>query len=178
MNKQINIRSLIVSMSILLLLMLTMVVLGQDVEPVEPFALSSEPVILEFSTGATGPPTVKPLTDGRITFRISVAGEVTGTINGEITGQVSEVHANPGFHPVTVMFTIETEQGTVEGFYIGNLYLAEGSDRSSINASGKILSVSGAYADLYLADVFVTSGVQYVDGRSVGESGTMTIISQ
>jgi hypothetical protein len=76
---------------------------------------------------------------------------------------------------VTVLFTIETEQGMIQGYYAGSLYLAEGSDSASINAAGQILSVSGTYADLYLADVFVNSAVQFVDGRSVGESGTMTI---
>lgn len=84
----------------------------------------------------------------------------------------------PPLHPVTVMFTIETEDGTLEGFYAGSLYLAEGSDQASIHASGMLLSVSGAYADLYLAEVFVSSTVQFVDGRSVGESGTMTITAR
>lgn len=46
------------------------VALAQDVVPVEPLDLSSEPVVLEFSSGAAGPPTVEPLTDGRMTFRI------------------------------------------------------------------------------------------------------------
>lgn len=41
-----------------------------------------------------------------------------------------------------------------------------------------ILLVSGAYADLYLADVYVSSTVQFADGRSVGESGTMTITAR
>ena len=38
-------------------------------------------------------------------------------------------------------------------------------------------SLSGLIG-LYLADVFVTSQVQFVDGRSVGESGTMTIAAR
>ncbi len=153
------------------------VALAQDMSPVEPLDLSSEPVVLEFSSGAAGPPTVEPLTDGRMTFRIQAAGEVSGALEGSLSVLVSEVTAmpSPPLHPVTVMFTIETEEGTLEGFYAGSLYLAEGSDQAAIHASGLILSVSGAYADLYLADVFVTSAVQFVDGRSVGESGTMTI---
>lgn len=153
------------------------VALAQDVVPVEPLDLSSEPVVLEFSSGAAGPPTVEPLTDGRMTFRIQAAGEVSGALEGSLSALVSEVTAmpSPPLHPVTVMFTLETKDGTLEGFYAGSLYLAEGSDQAVIHASGMILSVSGAYANLYLADVFVTSTVQFVDGRSVGESGTMTI---
>ena len=73
------------------------------------------------------------------------------------------------------MFTIETDLGTLEGYYAGSFYLSEAGDGADIDAYGQILSVSGAYADLYLAEVFVTSQVQFVDGRSVGESGTMTI---
>ena len=148
------------------------------VEPLEPLELSGEPIVLQFSSGAAGPPTVEPLTDGRMTFRIQAAGEVSGAFAGSISAFVSEVTAmpSPPLHPVTVSFTIETEDGTLEGYYAGSLYLAEGSDQAAIQASGLILSVSGAYADLYLADVSVSSTVQFVDGRSVGESGTMTII--
>jgi hypothetical protein len=153
------------------------VALAQDMSPVEPLHLSSEPVVLEFSSGAAGPPTVEPLADGRMTFRIQGAGEVSGAFAGSISVLVSEVTAmpSPPLHPVTIMFTIETQDGTLEGFYVGHLYLAEGSDQAVIRGSGSILSVSGAYADLYLADVAVSSTVQFVDGRSVGESGTMTI---
>ncbi len=155
----------------------TSISLAQDIEPVEPLNLSDQPVVLEFSTGAAGPPTIEPLTDGRMAFRIMAAGDISGAFEGSISANVSEVTAmpSPPLHPVTVMFTIETEQGMIQGYYSGSLYLAEGSDSASINAAGQILSVSGTYADLYLADVFVNSAVQFVDGRSVGESGTMTI---
>lgn len=152
---------------------------AQDVQPLEPLALSGAPVMLDFNTGAAGPPTVEPLTDGRVTFRIAVAGEVSGDIVGGISGRVSEAYpATQAFHFSTVMFVIETEQGVIEGYYAGSFHLQEGASSADIIASGKILSVSGAYADLYLADVFVTSQVQFVDGRSVGESGTMTIAAR
>lgn len=156
------------------------VALAQDMTPVEPLDLSSQPVVLEYSLGAAGPPTIEPLTDGRMTFRIQAVGEVSGAFEGDISALVSEVTAmpSPPLHPVTVMFTLETEDGTLAGFYAGSLYLAEGSDQAAIHGYGRILSVSGAYADLYLADVFVTSAVQFVDGRSVGESGTMTITAR
>ncbi len=156
---------------------LTSLSLAQDLIPVEPLSLSAQPVVLEFSTGAAGPPVIEPLTDGRMAFRIMAAGEISGAFEGSISASVSEVTAmpSPPLHPVTVMFTIETEQGMIQGYYAGSLYLAEGSDNASIHAAGQILSVSGTYADLYLADVFVNSAVQFVDGRSVGESGTMTI---
>lgn len=143
----------------------------------EPLNLSDQPVVLEFNTGAAGPPTIEPLTDGRMAFRIMAAGEIRGAFEGSISASVSEVTAmpSPPLHPVTVMFTIETEQGMIQGYYVGSLHLPDGADKADIHASGQIVSVSGAYADLYLADVYVSSQVQFVEGRSVGESGTMTI---
>ena len=151
--------------------------LAQEETMIDPLDLSSEPLILEFSNSATGPPMIEPLSDGRMTFRITGAGPVTGSIQGTFTGRITEVTSNPSppYHPVTVLFTVETEQGVIEGFYAGSFHLPDGADHSDVNATGQILSVSGAYADLYLADVYVTSQVQFVDGRSVGESGTMTI---
>jgi hypothetical protein len=162
------------------LLGLSGAVAAQDVQPVEPLALASEPVMLEFSVGAAGPPTIEPLTDGRMTFRIQAAGEVTGALDGSISAKVSEVTPapSPAYHSVTIIFTIETEQGQIEGYYAGSFHQPEGSDQAEITAVGKILSVSGAYADLYLADVYVSSEVQFVDGRSVGESGTMLIAAR
>lgn len=169
------------------LLIVSVIVVGafgiinaQEEAMIEPLALAGEPVVLSFSLSAAGPPTIEPLTDGRMTFRILAAGEVSGAVAGSISARVSEVTAMPPppFHPVTVMFTIETEAGQIEGFYAGSLHRPEGADQADITASGTILSVSGAYADLYLADVTVSSQVQFVDGRSVGESGTLTIAAR
>lgn len=153
---------------------------AQEGDMIEPLGLSGEPIILEFSTGAAGPPIIEPLADGRMVFRIMAAGEINGAFVGSIAARVSEVTPNPPppFHPVTVMFTIETEQGQVEGYYAGSLHRPEGADYADITASGLILSVSGVYADLYLADVSVSSQVQFVEGRSVGESGTITIAAR
>lgn len=169
-----------VLVAILVIVSALSIVIAQEIAPIEPLAMSTEPVVVDFSVGAAGPPTIEPLTDGRITFRIPAAGEVSGALAGSITASISEVTAmpSPPLHPVTVMFTIETEQGTIQGFYAGGLHLPEGEDSASIHASGLILSVSGAYADLYLADVYVSSSVQFVDGRSTGESGTMTLIAR
>jgi len=155
-------------------------VLAQDIDTIEPLDLSAGPVALEFSLSAAGPPTIELLTDGRMTFRIMAVGQVSGSLEGNLMAKVSEVTAmpSPPLHPVTVMFTIETELGTLEGYYAGSLHLADGSEQAVVNASGLILSVSGAYADLYLADVYVSSTVQFVDGRSVGESGILTIAAR
>ena len=150
---------------------------AQEGTMIEPLALSGAPVVLEFGTSAAGPPTIEPLTDGRMAFRIMGAGEVSGGLQGSISAKISEVTPmpSPSYHSVSVIFTIETEQGVIEGYYAGSFHRSDAGDQATINATGHILSVSGAYADLYLADVYVTSTVQFVDGRSTGESGTMTI---
>ncbi len=139
--------------------------------------LTSAPVVLEFSTGPAGPPMIEIVTDGRMTFRIDVAGPVSGSFAGTLRGTVSEMTANPSpaYHQVTVMFTVETELGSFDGYYAGSFHRPDGADQAQIAAAGKILSVSGAYADLYMADVYVNSAVSYVDGRSTGEAGTMLI---
>lgn len=158
------------------------VAMAQDDAMIEPIDFSSAPVVLEYTTAGSGPPaiTIEPLTDGRMAFRVDGSGTVSGAFEGTITFRVSEVTPNPSppFHPIAVMFTIETEDGVIEGYYVGSFHLPEGADQSNVNASGQILSVSGAYADLYLADVFVTGTVQFVDGRSVGDSGTITIAAR
>jgi hypothetical protein len=163
-----------------LLFGVTAIALAQDTAPIAPLVLSASPVVLEYTLGAAGPPTIEPLTDSRMTFRIQAAGEVSGDVEGSLSAAVSEVTAmpSPALHPVTVSFTIETEHGMLSGFYAGSLYLPDGADAASIDAAGLILSVSGAYADLYLAEVYVDSSVQFVDGRSVGESGAMTIVAR
>lgn len=175
MKKQHLVQTLVILLVIMAGVLGTVV--AQEGGMVEPLNLSGEPVVLEYSAGAAGPPTIEPLTDGRMTFRIMAAGEVSGTFQGRISAKISEVTPmpSPPFHSVSVMFTIETDEGVIEGYYAGSFHLPAGSDQAVINAYGRILSVSGAYADLYLAEVFVTSTVQFVDGRSVGESGTMTI---
>ena len=144
---------------------------------IEPISLADKPVIVEFSTSAAGPPIIEPLADGRMTFRITSAGPATGDIEGDLTARITEVTSNPSpsYHPVSIIFTIENEQGVIEGFYTGSFHLADDGSYSDINATGHILSVSGAYADLYLADVIIQSTVQFTDGRATGENGTITI---
>ncbi len=152
-------------------------VAAQDFPMVDALDLKNAPVVLEFSTGPAGPPTIEIVTDGRMTFRIDTVGPVSGAFEGTITGTVSEMTANPSpaYHQVTIMFTVETELGSFDGYYAGSFHRPEGADHAQIAAVGKILSVSGAYADLYMADVYVDSAVSYVDGRSTGEAGTMLI---
>jgi hypothetical protein len=72
---------------------------------------------------------------------------------------------------LAVTFTIETDVGRIEGYYVGSLYLAAGSRVLTSNGSGQILSVTGVYADLFLAEVFVTGQIT----PDTGSSETMII---
>ncbi len=142
---------------------------AQEGTMIEPLALSGAPVVLEFGTSAAGlRPSSRRLPHG---LRRRKSGR---------SWQISEVTPmpSPSYHSVSVIFTIETEQGVIEGYYAGSFHRSDAGDQATINATGHILSVSGAYADLYFADVYVTSTVQFVDGRSTGESGTMTIAAR
>jgi hypothetical protein len=166
---------------ILTLLLVIGSVSAQDQEMTEPLDLSGQPIVLEFSVGPTGPPTIEPLADGRVLFKINPAGPVTGDLVGTMSSAVTEVnpHPSPIFQPISITFTIETDQGSLDGYYAGTIFVVQGAELvAHINGHGRILSVDAAYADLFLADVFVTSQVQFSNGQGTGESGTMTITAR
>jgi hypothetical protein len=70
-----------------------------------------------------------------------------------------------------VTFTIETADGRIEGYYVGSLYLPEGASDLVSNGSGQILSVTGVYADLFLAEVFLNGQIH----GGTGSTETMII---
>jgi hypothetical protein len=144
---------------------------------IEPLDLANQLLVLEFSTTPTGPPDLEPLSPNRQVFKISARGPVAGALVGEMSASVTEVHTvpPPAHQGIAITFTLETEQGTIEGYYSGSIHLEEGGRKLLINGYGHILSVTGAYAELFLAEVFVSSEVPRVDGRGLGEKGRMTI---
>ena len=154
---------------------------GQDQEITEALDLANAPLVVEFNTAAAGPPIFELLTDDRAVFKINAQGTVSGDLDGTMSATITQLNnlVEPGFDPISIPFTIETDQGTIEGYYAGTFYhSSEDAEFAEVSGHGYILSVSGAYADLFLADVFVTSQVQMVDDMGVGESGTMTITSR
>lgn len=162
---------------VLVLFAMMMTVNAQEQEMTQPLDLSSEHIVLDFSAQAAGPPTIEPLADGRILFKINGEGPVSGSLEGTMRSAITEVnpHQSPVQQSVSISFTIETEQGVLEGYYAGAIHHPIDGELAYINAHGFILSVTGAYADLFMADVYVTSEVLFVDGRSTGETGTITI---
>lgn len=143
----------------------------------EPLDLSNQLLILEFNTTPTGHPDLEPVSQNRQVFKVNATGPVKGDLVGKLNASVTEVHAvpPPPHHGIAITFNLETEQGTIEGYYSGSIHIVEGGQRALINGYGQILSVTGAYADLFLAEVFVSSEVPRVDGRATGAKGRMTI---
>lgn len=151
-------------------------VLAQDGEVVEPLELS-QPLIVNYNLAPAGPPVIESLSDGRRIFRLDAAGQVSGALEGTISGTVTQAQT-PGYEPITNTFVIETEDGRVEGYLTGTYHpqLDDNLDGiSELVLHGQVLSVTGKYADLFLAQVFVRSEVNVSGGMGTEEVGEMTI---
>lgn len=164
----------------LLLIPVVAIVSAQD-GPLYPTQLA-----LQIDASPTGPPLIESLTDGEVIFHIDVAGTAAGDLAGSFVQDITQVdpcptcYAPDQLQPITAFFTIETDEGKIEGYYVGSFYATEGTFPDYIiQVHGQILSVSAVYADLYLADVYYNANVDFeeVEGETVplGDSGTMII---
>jgi hypothetical protein len=164
---------------ILALLALTGSVTAQAQDVTEALELSGRPIVLETSLSIPGPPTVEPLADGRVLFKINAEGPVSGDLEGVIRLSVTQTNLASSMEAMSAMFTIETDQGTLEGYYVGVVYPGEHGGTIRGIGHGQILSVSRVYADLFLADVYDMGQVQLgEDGIALGSSSTMTITAR
>lgn len=113
----------------------------------------------------------------RQVLKITAEGSVSGDMAGHITTSIVEVHSipAPAHQGIAITFTITTEAGSIDGFYAGSIHVAADQDKLTIHGYGKILSVTAAYADLFLAEVFVSSEVPRIEGLPQGENGRMTL---
>jgi len=132
---------------------------------------------IEYTTKADGPPRIEPISGSRNVLRAHAKGPVRGAFVGTLSESVTEVHSVPPplLQGIAITFTVETSEGSFTGYYTGSIQLADAGEKYLIIASGKIISVTGAFAELFLADVIVNSEVPRVEGRPVGENGTLTI---
>ena len=141
---------------------------------------------LQFSAVLTEPPTLEDTGDGRVVFKVNPVGTVTGDLEGTFSQrviQVEPVDALPAINllqETAAFFTIETDEGVIEGYYSGPFYFPEDTFPDAVvRQHGQVLSVTAAYADLYLADVFYDGLVdlEEVEGNLVplGDSGTLVI---
>jgi hypothetical protein len=105
--------------------------------------------------GAAGPPSVVLLGDGTLIFKITVfenvSGDVTGTLTERIT-QVYPVSEENGLLPITTSWKLVTADGTIGGYYSGLFQHTQNGDHM-ISQQGEVLSVTGAYVNLYQARV-------------------------
>ena len=144
------------------LLMLTTPVFAQESGTTDPLPLSEHLIVLEFNTQNASKPNFEMLTDGRAIFTITASGPVAGDLGGTVTLNISQIVNIPELplDSLAVTFTIETADGRIEG----------ASDLVS-NGSGQILSVTGVYADLFLAEVFLNGQIH----GGTGSTETMII---
>ena len=141
---------------------------------------------MQFSAAPTEPPTVEEA-EGTFVFKLSAVGEMTGDMEGTFTQHITQVHPDVlnasvlnRLLYITTFFTIETADGTIEGYYAGPFYFPEATlPDATVRQRGQVLSVTAAYADLFMADVFYDGIVDFeeVEGNMIGvsDSGTLTI---
>lgn len=147
---------------------------------IEPISFASQTLTLAFSTTPDEGVFSEPLSGSRQVFIVNASGKVSGEISGEISQQVTEVHRvpAPNHQGIAISFQVTSGLGSIKGYYTGSITMAEEKTHWQVHGRGQLLSVSGAYAELFLAEVFISSQVPIVDGRAAGENGTMTIAPQ
>ena len=142
---------------------------------------------LKFSAAPTEPPSIEPAGDTAV-FRINPVGTVTGDLEGSFSQRITSVDSlamsppNPVnyLEDIATFFTIETDDGTIEGFYYGASSFPEATYPDSIvKQHGLVIAVTAAYANLYLADVYYDGVINFeeVNGimAGIGDSGTLII---
>ena len=118
-------------------------------------AQANKPLKLDFVAAGGGPPSVVVLGDGTVIFKITAIESVSGGLTGTLTESITQVYPlsdEEGLLPVTTSWTLQTSDGTIQGYYSGTFrHMQDGTHL--IVQQGEILSVTGAYADLYQATV-------------------------
>lgn len=150
---------------------------AQEGEVIEPLDLN-QPLVLDYNLVPAGPPTFENLTDGRRVFRLDAAGSASRDLEGTINGAITQAQI-PGYEQITNTFSIETDEGSIKGYLVGTYHpvLDDNLDgTSTVRMHGQILSVTGVYADLFLAEVHTRSEVSISGGIGSEEIGTMTIM--
>jgi hypothetical protein len=137
-------------------------------------AQDNQSLKLDFVGVGGGPPDVVVLSDGTVIFKLTAIEAVTGDLTGTLTEKVTQVYPvseEDGILPITTSWSLQTASGTIEGCYTGTfIHMRDGSHM--ITQHGEVLSVTGAYAELYQATVLF-QGVLLSDHMTI--SGTITI---
>jgi len=154
----------------------------------QPPALPVKVLTLRFTAAPAEPPTIEPAGD-TVVFKVNAVGKVTGDLDGTLSERVTQI-AGGGVNypiapvnkvePITTFFTIKTSTGTIEGYFWGTFYYpAQGYPDATVRQHGQVLSVTPAYANLYLAEVYYDGVVDFeIKGDTqipLGDSGTLVI---
>lgn len=135
------------------------------------------PLTIQFSTAPQAEPVIEQFRN-QIIFKIESSGDATGDLEGKLVQRITQVASlpEPPLEPITTFFSIETDKGTIEGYYSGYFYVPGTDQDAQVQQHGQVLSVTGQYAHLYLADVYFNSVVNIENGAGVGDTGSMTIV--
>lgn len=156
-----------------LLFFLTVLVAGLPATRVS--ARGDRPVNLQFvAAGVAGPPNVEVLGDGTLIFKVTVFESISGDLTGTLTEKVTQVYPlseENGLLPITTSWELVTADGTIEGYYSGQFQHMHDGDHN-ITQHGEVLSVTGAFVNLYQARVSYQAVLQ---ADHMTASGTMTI---
>jgi hypothetical protein len=114
----------------------------------------------------------------QIVFNITTSGDLTGDLSGTLTQHITQVvpDPEPALEPITALFTIETSKGKIEGYLSGSFYTPQPGDNATMMQHGQIISVTGDYANLYLADVYLDCVVTMENGIGVAAEGNISIV--
>lgn len=115
----------------------------------------TRPLNLTFVSAGGGPPDIEVLPDGTLIFKVTVLETISGDLTGTLTERITQVYPlseENGLLPITTTWTLETADGTISGYYSG-LFQHMRDGTHFITEQGEVLSVTGAYVNLYQARV-------------------------
>jgi transcriptional regulator with XRE-family HTH domain len=148
--------------------------------PEIPLSLREKVMVCSLQTAAVAPGTSEILPDSRMLCKLQSAGKLWGDLSGWLRQEITELSRkigdeNDNFSPVTTLFTIETADGVVKGYYTGFFTEAEDGTHAKVQQHGQVTSVTPAYVDLFMANVFYRGEVPLVNQEGVADRGTITI---
>jgi transcriptional regulator with XRE-family HTH domain len=154
----------------------------------EPLIQQTE-MILRYDLVAPEAHQYEQMEDGRYLVEVRGTGSVTGNIEGRIDLQITQI-INPkpagiGYvqalpMQIGALFTIRSGNDILRGTYTGTLTptLDEaGNGNARMQATGRIISVTAGFIDLFLNYVFVEDVVRMKEGNGTGASGRMQLKS-
>jgi hypothetical protein len=132
------------------------------------------PLIVHLKDAGGEPPAAEVLPDGTILLKVDTVDTAKGDLKGTFSEHITQVYSQAdefGFMAITSYWTLNTPNGTIEGYCSGQFNHLPGF-KHDIQMHGEVLSVTGAYVDLYRAEVFYKAALK-ADHMSM--TGTLTI---